>query len=84
MLTRSPTLWSTSTGLPKLDPREICSKGVQQVEGYCVKCKASREMKDVKYTETKNGRTMAKGTCPVCGTTMNKFLSKEDAAKQKK
>ncbi len=50
------------------------------MQGYCVKCKATREMKDVTYTQASNGRTMAKGTCPVCGTKMNKFLSKDEAA----
>jgi hypothetical protein len=53
------------------------------MKGYCVKCKAEREMKDPKITAAKNGRPMAKGTCPVCGTTMNKFLTKEEAEKQK-
>lgn len=47
------------------------------MEAYCVKCKTKREMKDPKTVETKNGRSMAKGTCPVCGTTMNKFLAKQ-------
>ena len=51
------------------------------MQGYCVKCKATREMKDVTYTKASNGRTMAKGTCPVCGTKMNKFLSKQEAEK---
>lgn len=44
------------------------------MEGYCVKCKAKREIKDGKEVETKNGRLMMKGVCPVCGTTMCKFL----------
>lgn len=48
-------------------------------KGYCVKCRAEREMKDATITTTKNGRRMAKGTCPVCGTTMNKFLASEKA-----
>ncbi len=54
------------------------------MQGYCVKCKATREMKDLTYTKAANGRTMAKGTCPVCGTKMNKFLSKAEAEKQEK
>jgi DNA repair exonuclease SbcCD ATPase subunit len=57
------------------------SEGETIMQGYCVKCKASREMKDLTYTKAANGRTMAKGTCPVCGTKMNKFLSKEEAEK---
>jgi hypothetical protein len=59
------------------------SEGEIIMQGYCVKCKATREMKDLTYTKAANGRTMAKGTCPVCGTKMNKFLSKEEAAKRK-
>ncbi|MBX3065367.1 MAG: hypothetical protein KF726_20500 [Anaerolineae bacterium] len=45
------------------------------MEAYCVKCKTKREMKNAKNVTTKNGRLMAKGTCPVCGTTINKFLA---------
>lgn len=45
------------------------------VEGYCVKCKASRKMAAVQMVTTKNGKPAAKGKCPVCGTTMMKFLS---------
>ena len=40
------------------------------VEGYCVKCKAKREMKDPKEGTMKNGRKCVKGTCPKCGTKM--------------
>ena len=42
--------------------------------GYCVKCKEKRDF-DGEVTET-NGRRMAKGTCPVCGTKMNRILGK--------
>jgi hypothetical protein len=38
------------------------------VEGYCVKCKAKKEVKAAKQIETKNGRPAVQGTCPVCGT----------------
>jgi hypothetical protein len=54
------------------------------MEAYCVKCKAKREMKNAKTVTTKNGRSMAKGTCPVCGTTMNKFLAKAAGGEKKK
>ncbi len=53
------------------------------MDAYCVKCKTTRTMKDISYTQAANGRTMAKGTCPVCGTKMNKFLSKVEAEKVK-
>lgn len=45
-------------------------------EGYCVKCKEKREFTGT-VTTTDNGRRMAKGTCPVCGTKMNRLLGKE-------
>ena len=42
--------------------------------GYCVKCKEKRDF-DGEVHES-NGRRMAKGTCPVCGTKMNRILGK--------
>lgn len=43
-------------------------------EFYCVKCKEKRETEgEVVVT---NGRKMAKGTCPVCGTKLNRILGK--------
>ena len=45
-----------------------------EVQGYCVKCKAPRNMIQVQIVTTQNKRRAAKGKCPVCGTTMNKFL----------
>ena len=47
-----------------------------EVQGYCVKCKATRSMVQVQIVTTQNNRKAAKGKCPVCGTTMNKFLPK--------
>ncbi|PID54415.1 MAG: hypothetical protein CSA58_10925 [Micrococcales bacterium] len=43
-------------------------------EFYCVKCKEKRAGEGT--VEVKNGRRMAKGPCPVCGTTMNRILGK--------
>ena len=45
-------------------------------EGYCVKCKAKREMKDSAETTMKNGRKALKGSCSNCGTGMFKILGK--------
>ncbi|MDP2920940.1 MAG: DUF5679 domain-containing protein [Candidatus Omnitrophota bacterium] len=39
-------------------------------QGYCVKCKAKKEMKDAKEVTMKNKRKAMKGKCPVCGTSM--------------
>ena len=44
-------------------------------EGYCVKCREKREF-DGQEVEMANGRRAAQGTCPVCGTKMNRILGK--------
>ena len=43
-------------------------------EGYCVKCKAKKEIADAVEEVMKNGRKAIKGTCPTCGTVMFKIL----------
>jgi NAD-dependent SIR2 family protein deacetylase len=45
-------------------------------DGYCVKCKATVEMKDPKEQTMKNGRKMMKGKCPKCSTTVCRILAK--------
>jgi hypothetical protein len=45
----------------------------KMVNACCVKCKASREMKDPQSVTMKNGRRAVKGVCPVCGTGMYKI-----------
>ncbi len=52
-------------------------------EGYCVKCREKREIKNAAVEDTKSGRRMAKGKCPVCGTTVTRFLSNEESQKAK-
>lgn len=42
--------------------------------GYCVKCRKKRDVKGGTVTETTTGRKMVKGTCPVCNTTVTRFL----------
>jgi len=43
------------------------------VEGYCVKCKSKREMKNSKSVTMKNGKPATEGVCPTCGTKMFKI-----------
>ncbi len=43
-------------------------------EGYCVKCKATREISDAKEVTMKNGRKAMKGKCKKCGTGMYKIM----------
>jgi len=47
-------------------------------EGYCVKCRTKRQIKGGKVEVNAKGRRMVKGTCPVCGTNVTRFLPKED------
>ncbi len=47
--------------------------GTLATQGYCVKCKAKREMKGEKQVTMKNGRNAITGTCSVCGTKMFKI-----------
>jgi hypothetical protein len=44
-------------------------------EFYCVKCKEKREAEG-NVVVSDNGRRMAKGKCPVCGTNLNRILGK--------
>ena len=44
-------------------------------EGYCMKCKEKREIKDGEEVKMKNGRPAMKGVCSTCGTKMFKILS---------
>jgi len=50
------------------------------MEGYCVKCKAKREMSEAAEVEMKGKggvvRKAMKGKCPVCGTAMFRILGK--------
>jgi hypothetical protein len=48
-------------------------------EGYCVKCRQKRSIKDGKVEKTKSGRSMVKGDCPVCGTKVTRFISDKEA-----
>ena len=48
----------------------IHKKGGDQMQAYCVKCRAKREMKDAKAITMKNGKPATQGICPVCGTKM--------------
>lgn len=47
----------------------------QTYNGYCVKCREKRDFEGT-VNVTDSGRRMAKGKCPVCGTTMNRILGK--------
>nr|WRX71638.1 hypothetical protein [Dehalococcoides mccartyi] len=43
------------------------------MQGYCMKCRAKKEMKNTKQITMKNGRHATQGVCPDCGTKMFKI-----------
>ena len=45
-----------------------------EFEGYCVKCRKKQKVKNGAVKKTANGRDMAQGTCPTCGTKVTRFL----------
>jgi len=53
-------------------------------EGYCVKCKAKKEIANGVEETMKNGRKAIKGKCPTCGTVMFKILGKAAAGEPRK
>lgn len=53
-------------------------------EGYCVKCKAKKEIANGVEETMKNGRKAIKGKCPTCGTVMFKILGKTTAAEPRR
>lgn len=53
---------------------------VAVTSGYCVKCKAPREMADPQQITMKNGRPATQGRCPACGTKIFKIGAPEGAA----
>jgi hypothetical protein len=55
--------------------RATVAEKLQTYNGYCVKCKEKRDYEG-SVEVTKSGMKMAKGKCPVCGTTVNRILGK--------
>jgi len=47
-------------------------------EGYCVKCRAKKQIKGGEVARTAKGKPMAKGVCPDCGTKVTRFLSEKE------
>lgn len=43
------------------------------MQGFCMKCRQTREMKNPTQVTMKNKRKATKGTCGVCGTKMFKI-----------
>ncbi|QOC95411.1 hypothetical protein D0Q02_01235 [Micromonospora craniellae] len=65
------------TGIDPADEtrRHTVADQAQTYNGYCVKCKEKRDFEG-RVEVSKTGMNMAKGKCPVCGTTVNRILGK--------
>jgi hypothetical protein len=46
------------------------------MEAYCVKCKTKRQIVNPQEVVLKNGRPAIKGKCPVCSTSIMRFIKK--------
>jgi len=68
---RVPTAERHPTGVRHQRIEEVGHMAAK--EGYCVKCKAKREIKDAKEITMKNGRPATQGVCPECGTKIFKI-----------
>jgi Zn finger protein HypA/HybF involved in hydrogenase expression len=71
-------VWETL--LNKGRKRKSKTQIFNNMQGYCVKCKAKREIKDAKEVTMKGkGKVKRKaltGVCPNCGTKMFRILGK--------
>ena len=60
------------------EPSEAASEPAEgemaEIEGYCVRCRARRPIQNPEPTVTERGQHAVRGTCPVCGTTMFRFV----------
>jgi hypothetical protein len=63
-----------------LIPKTFAQGGIaMDFEGYCVKCRKKQKITNGSVEKTAKGKPVAKGTCPECGTKVNRFLSAKDA-----
>ena len=57
----------------EVERRNINFQGGPELEAYCVKCKAKREIKNPTATTMKNGKPATTGECSTCGTKVFKI-----------
>ncbi len=65
---------ATLAAPPRLAPQRAAATATATVpKGYCMKCRASREMLNAAPVTMKNGKPATEGKCGVCGTRMFKI-----------
>ena len=47
---------------------------IKRVQGYCVKCRSKREMRNARAITMKNGKPATQGVCSVCGSKMFRIM----------
>jgi len=67
------TLW------PEEEPKATAPAAARLTEdegllGYCVRCRTKRPIADPQPATTPTGRSAVRGVCPVCGTSMFRFV----------
>ena len=62
----------------------MAEKSSNSPEGRCMKCKKQVTIKDPQEIVWKNGMKVASGSCPTCGTGVNRILGKADSGKADK
>ena len=73
---RAPVRPAVASTRPLGGAQQSEEANVTSYEGYCVKCREKRQF-DGNEVELANGRRAAQGTCPTCGTKMNRILGKK-------
>lgn len=53
---------------------------LETMQGYCLKCRAKKNIANAKKSEFKNGTPIMLGTCEDCGNKLFRILKKTKAA----
>jgi hypothetical protein len=64
----------STLGLPVQE--QARERSAKTMQGYCVKERMMRDIKDPKEVVLKNGRPAIQGPCAVCGTKITRFIKK--------
>ncbi len=64
---------STPAHVPTKPAKPVVEKGKPIVHGFCVKCRAKREIKNPRHVILKNLCHAMEGICPWCGTKIIRF-----------
>jgi ssDNA-binding Zn-finger/Zn-ribbon topoisomerase 1 len=71
-------------GRPRLErPAPLLDRASKpEGQGYCMKCRDTREIEDPEAVTLANGRSALEGACPVCGTHMIRIVKAKKTDQQ--